>query len=214
VLFRTGSILSRFLLQLLFLFPVALLMFAGCASHPRTPPAEANPPTPAPVQSTPAQNTAIGAHGYALLSGLMGDEKNVSILRFIKHERPALKTLLMEIAATNRAAYKQLQAFAKADTSLNIKDKGLPVAEVATRDAIADFKQKAILSSKGKDLEIQLLLSQNEALTYGSHLAAVLAETEQNPERRQFLKSLTAGLSRLQRTVITMLQIGYAPPAS
>src|SRR5215813_12149544 len=48
-------------------------------------------------------------HGYALLAALCGDEKDVAKIRFLKRERPELKTLLQEIAETNRVAYQALQ---------------------------------------------------------------------------------------------------------
>jgi hypothetical protein len=112
--------------------------------------------------------TGQSDRGYALLAELCGDEKDLSKLRFLKRERPELKSLLQEIAETNRVAYETLQRFAKANPALNLKDTGLPAAEVAARKAISKFKEKAILSSKGKELEVELLLDQNEALTYGS----------------------------------------------
>jgi DNA-directed RNA polymerase subunit F len=151
-------------------------------------------------------------HGYALLADLSGDEKDVSKLRFLKRERPELKALLQEIASTNRVAYEALQKFAKADPALNLKDKGLPAAEVATREAISKSKEKAILSSKGKDLEVQLLLDQSEALTYGSHLASVIALAEPNPQRREFLQRLSVNFGVLQQRVLRMLSSGYTPP--
>jgi hypothetical protein len=151
-------------------------------------------------------------HGYALLADLCGDEKDVSKLRFLKRERPELKALLQEIAATNRIAYETLQKFAKAEPALDLKDLGLPAAEVAARKAISTFKEKAILSSKEKELEVQLLLDQNEALTYGSHLAGVIAQTEPDPHRREFLGQLAATLGRLQQRVLRMLSSGYSAP--
>jgi hypothetical protein len=150
-------------------------------------------------------------HGYALLADLCGDEKDVSKLRFLKRERPGLKALLQEIAATNRVAYDSLQRFANAEPALNLKDTGLPAAEVAARKAISKFKEKAILSSKGKELEVQLLLDQNEALTYGSHLAGVIAQSEPDSHRREFLEQLAAALGSLQQRVLRMLSSGYTP---
>jgi len=151
-------------------------------------------------------------HGYALLADLCGDEKDVSKLRFLKRERPELKALLQEIAETNRVAHDTLQRFAKAAPALNLKDTGLPAEEVAARKAISKFKEKTILSSKGKELEVQLLLAQNEALTYGSHLAGVIAQAEADPQRREFLEQLAATLGRLQQRVLRMLSSGYTPP--
>ena len=171
----------------------------GCATSNRTSKATTNPGA-----------GLADDHGYALLADLLGDEKNVSKLRFIKHERPELKALLQEIAGTNRIAYKTIQEFAKAGVNLN--DLGLPTAEVAARKAISKFKEKAILSSKGKDLEVQLLLDQNEALTYGSHLAGVIALTESDPQRRQFLEQLAVNLGKLQQRVLIMLSSSYTVP--
>ena len=94
-------------------------------------------------------------HGYALLFDLMGDEKDVAKLRFIKHERPELKELVKEISRTCAEAHKQLQAFGKADPGLNLKSLGLPAAEVETRKAIGKTKEKALLTDKNKEFEIQ-----------------------------------------------------------
>ena len=152
------------------------------------------------------------SYGYALLADLVGDERDVSRLRLIKRERSELKGLLQDIAGTNRVAYETLQRFAKADAALNLKDQGLPAAEVAARKAISKYKEKAILASKGKELELQVLLAQNEALTYGSHLAGVIALTEPDRQRRQFLEELAANLGKLQQRVVAMLSSCYRPP--
>jgi hypothetical protein len=153
-------------------------------------------------------------HGYALLADLCGNEKDVSKLRLLKRERPELNTLLREIAATNRVAYEALQKFAKSDRALNLKELGLAAEEVAARKAISDFKQNAILSSKGKELELQLLLDQNEALTYGSQLARVIAQAESDSQRRAFLEQLAASLARLQERVLRMLSSAYMPQSN
>jgi len=47
-------------------------------------------------------------HGYALLYDLVGGEKDLSKLRFIKQQRPELKALLQEIAQVNREAHSKL----------------------------------------------------------------------------------------------------------
>jgi hypothetical protein len=181
----------RPILYLLFGF---LLVGSGCQSS-----AASQNAGPRPVTGQ------VDNHGYALLADLCGDEKDVSKLRFLKRERPELKALLQEIAATNRIAHETLQRFAKADPALNLKDTGLPSTEVAARQAISKFKEHALLSSKGRDLELQLLLDQNEALTYGSHLAQVIAHTESEPRRREFLEQLAAALGRLQKKVLQTL---------
>lgn len=186
--------------------PLSLLLvamgLAGCESL-----RPANPP--------PAQpQLAAGEHGYALLFDLMGDEKDVAKLRFIKHERSELKELIKEISRTCDETHKQLEAFGKADAGLNLKSLGLPAAEIETRKAISKTKEKALLTDKNKEFEIQLLLSQSEALMYGAHLALVTGRTERLPERARFLEKFSAGLTLLQKKVVDMLLTNYSWPES
>lgn len=149
------------------------------------------------------------AEGYALLFKLLGDEKDVSKLRIIKHENPDLKELMKLISERSRAAYDLLEASAKHDANWNLKAEPIPAAEIETRKAISKTKTRQLLSSKGDEFELLLLLSQNEALTYGSHLTKVLADLETEPTRRKFLVQLESELENLQNRVIKMVASGY-----
>jgi len=143
----------------------------------------------------------------------MGDEKNVSKILWIKRDRPELKVLIKEISTRCGDAHKRLEAFGKADQSLNLKDLGLPADEMATRKAISKFKTKTLLADKGKEFEVQLLLSQNEALTYGAHLSKILVPIETQPDRAAFLNELSSELLRLQQKVCDMIVTNYSWPA-
>jgi hypothetical protein len=90
----------------------------------------------------------------------------------------------------------------------------LPPAEVETRSSISKAKGKALLAESGKDFELQLLLTQNEALTYGEHLAKTAAKMEANAARVEFLTSLATELSRHQQKVIAVLLANYTLQAS
>ena len=147
--------------------------------------------------------------GYALLFDLLSDEKDVAKIRFIKRPRPETTELLKQISDACSEAHGRLEGFAKVDKKLNLKDKRLPSAEVTTRDAIAKSKQKALLSSKGKELEIELLLSQAEALTYGSHLAKAISLGEKNSDRRVYLEQTSEKLSALRQKVGQVLSNHY-----
>ena len=148
-------------------------------------------------------------HGYALLYKLLGDEKDVSKLLIIKRERAELNELVKSISETAGRAHKQLEAFARADETLNLKDRGLPTPEEQTRAAIAKTRSKELLTEGGKDLEVQLLLTQNEALTYGAHLAQTLARTERDVARSRYFTDLAGELAQLQRKVGGMLLENY-----
>jgi len=144
-------------------------------------------------------------HGYALLYDLLGDEQNVSKLLIIKRDRPELKALVKQISEQAGKAHKELEKFAKHNRALNLKDMALPTGEVETRKSIAKEKAKQLLAEKGKDFEIALLLTQNEALTYGAHLAQTVARMETDPERNRFLQQLSSDLLDLRNKVVRML---------
>jgi hypothetical protein len=186
-------------LSFLLLALVAVLQF-GCRTAQR------------PVSGTQSSAANAPSQAHALLFGLLGDEKNVSKILIIKRERPELRALINEISQRAGKAHKELEAFAKSDRTLNLKDQGLPSAEVLTRKAIAKTRAKELLTESGKEFELRLLLTQNEALTYGAHLAATAAASDTLPNRRQMLQQLSTDLLQLQKKTVAMLLKNYASP--
>jgi hypothetical protein len=164
------------------------------------------PPTTDAAQSKAPTVTTNDHHGWALLYDLLGDEKNVSKLLIVKRDRPELKALVKQISDTAAKAHKEFEKFAKRDHTLNLKDTGLPPAELETRKSISKEKAKSLLAEKDKSFEIALLLTQNEALTYGAHLAQTVASFETNPDRNRFLQQLSAELLDLRNKVAAMLR--------
>jgi hypothetical protein len=142
--------------------------------------------------------------GYALLFKLLSDEKDVSKLLLIKHDNRALHELIKEISHVTGDAHKSLEKFAK-PAGINLQDQQLPAIETAARESISKEKAKQLLGSKGTDFQFRLLLTQNEALTYGRHLALALTRCETEAGRKQFLESLAARLDELQDRVMRML---------
>jgi hypothetical protein len=108
-------------------------LFSGCAIF-RPDPARNNVPITT-TNAIPANG--VRQNGYAILFDLLGDEKDVSMLRFIKREQPELKTLIADISRASASAYNRLEEFGKADPQLNLKNEGLPLAELATRKSIS-----------------------------------------------------------------------------
>jgi hypothetical protein len=180
--------------KLFILVGVVALGLAGCVSQKQPP------------RSTPQY---VDDHAYALLFDLLGDEKDVSKLLIVKHARPDLMVLVKEISRVAKEEHERLEAFGKADPNLDLKNPGLPVGEVETRKAIAKSKSKELLTEKGKAFEIRLLLSQSEALTYGAHLAQVIAAREINVERAESVRKSGNELNELQRRVFEMLLEHY-----
>lgn len=145
-------------------------------------------------------------NALALLDDLLGDEKNLSKILIIKHNSDELGKLVGDISKTAGDGAKMLESIAKTEPGLNLKATSLPSGEAAARKAISKTKEHELLHSKDAEFQFQLLLTQTEALNYGSHLAMVVAENESQPERtREFLR-LSAELRNLQERVLAMLR--------
>lgn len=151
----------------------------------------------------PTRNNAL-----ALLYDLMGDEKNLSKVLLIKHPSEQLRKLVKDISSAAGEGVKMLDSMAKKEPGLNLKQTDLPRGETATREAISKTKEHALLHSADAEFELQLLLTQTDALNYGAHLAQVAAANESEAESRQKLSSLSAQLTALQEQVVAMLRKG------
>jgi hypothetical protein len=171
-----------------------------------------SPKAKAPSGSNAAPSTRNNC--YSLLHQLLNDQKNVSLLRFIKREQDEVKSLVKQIATKSAAGAKLLEEFAKHDPSISLDNIGLPPGEAATREAIASTKKKELLGQTGDEFELTLLLTQTEALSYASHLAKVAGQNESNPERARALAGLSEEMQNLNHEVFTLLRSKTIPAAT
>src|ERR1035438_2839690 len=159
-----------------------------------------------PKARSPSGNSASTRNNcYSLLHQLLDEQKDVSILRFIKPEHSDVKNLVKRIATTSGTGARLLEEFAKDDPSISLDDIRLPPGELATRDAIASTKEKELLSQTGDEFELTLLLTQTEALSYAWHLAKVTGENEPQPERARALAGLSKDMQNLYQEVFVLL---------
>lgn len=172
--------------------PLLLSLALACAGSGRR--------EPAPVRAAPS------GHGYALLYELLGQERQVSMLLVVKGERDALERVIDDIAEVCADAYEELGELAEADPRLDLADTGLPAEERKTREAIAATRRDQLLAASGSELELQLLLAQNEALVYLTHLVDTLSRSEPDPARLAFVRALWKELARLQGDVGALLR--------
>ena len=162
------------------------------------------PPRPkSPSGSGAVQSTRNNC--YSLLHQLLHEQKDVSLLRFIKREHPDVKNLVKKIAAASGAAAKVIEGFASHDPSIKLDDIRLPSGETATREAIASTEKKELLSQTGDSFELTLLLTQAEALSYARHLAKVAGENESQSERARALAGMDEEMEKLYHEVFVML---------
>jgi hypothetical protein len=183
----------RIILPLLTMTLLAICFLTGCQS----------PKAMSPSGDHAAQSTRNNC--YSLLHQLLNEQKDVSLLRFIKPESSAVKNLMKKIAADSETGAKLLEAFAKDDPSIQLDDLRLPPGEVAPRDAIAATKEKELLSQTGDTFELTLLLTQTEALSYAWHLAEVTGQNEPQPERARALAGISEDMQNLYHEVFTLL---------
>ena len=141
----------------------------------------------------------------SLLHQLLDEQKDVSMLRFIKREHSDVKTLIKKIAAQSAVGAKLLEELASHDPLINLDDIRLPPGETATRDAIASTKKKELLGKSGDAFELTLLLTQTEALSYAWHLAKVAGENEPQPDRARALAGVSDDMENLYHEVFAML---------
>jgi hypothetical protein len=168
-------------------------VLTGCQSPKATPPAG----------SSAAQVTRNNC--YSLLHQLLDQEKDVSLLRFIKREPDDVKILVKKIAANCAVGAQLLEEFAKDDPSIRLDDIRLPPGEAATRDAIGSAKKKELLGQSGTEFELTLLLTQAQALSYGWHLAKVAGENEPQPDRARALAGVSEDMRNLYQEVFVLL---------
>ena len=119
---------------------------------------------------------------------------------------------MSDISRVSGEAYQRLEDFGKADPKLNLKNEGLPLAELAARKSISTMKTRLLLHSKGAEFELQLLLSQTEALVYGASLAQVTAASETDSPRAIYLRETADRLLQLDNRVLQMLLNRYENP--
>jgi len=149
----------------------------------------------------PTRNNAL-----ALLDELLNEEKHVSKLLMIKRESPELNRLIKSISETAGRGADRLKALAKKNPGHYLAATALPPGETATRESIAKVKQHLLLHSSGGEFEFQLLLTQAQALNYGSHLAKVAAANEPQPAVARELSALSARLNDLLEQVLAMMR--------
>ncbi len=186
----------------LFAFLLLSAVLAGCRS----------PKAPAPAEGSASPGTRNNC--YSLLHQLLNDQKNVSLLRFIKREQEDVKNLVKKIAANSGAGAKLLEEIARRDPSIRLDVQRLPPGEAATREAIGATKKHQLLHQSGGEFELTLLLTQTEALSYAAHLAKVAAANEPHPDRARAVAGISEDMLNLYQEVFTLLRARTRPPGA
>jgi hypothetical protein len=188
-------------------FSITLLLVgisSGCiSSKPAQSPTRSDSATETNLQ---AVHPATRDNAIALLYELLNDEQHLSKILIIKSESPALKQVVKDISDAAANGVKVMTSLEKGNPALEKGQNGLPAGEKAAREAIAKASRNQLLESSGSEFELQLLLTQVQGLRYGSHLARVIAENEQIPERVLAYKKVSVQLKMLEEQVVGMIR--------
>ncbi|MDD1641177.1 MAG: hypothetical protein LUQ68_06665 [Methylococcaceae bacterium] len=171
---------------------VCVLIFAGCDSVQDK----------IPVVSTRYRECN---EGYALLYELTRQEQNVDKILMVKNANEKVSAEIKKIAQIFGQAHDQLDAFAKQYPRLRFETTRLPTLEKKTRDSIESQTTKTLLFSSGRNFELQLLLTQVQALQYAAHLAKELGGMDDSQNRKSFLNQFSKQCEQRHQHVIELL---------
>ncbi len=153
-----------------------------------------------------ASKIEVRNNAASLLADLLGDEKNVDKLLLIKHNSKALGELIKSISKTADDGDKDLETLARNDKSLNLHALQLPPGEVETRKSIAKTKEHELILGTGEKFQTNLLLTQWDAMDYGSHLAKIAAENSSSPEQEKVFHHLDESMTALMDRVVVAIR--------
>jgi hypothetical protein len=142
----------------------------------------------------------------SLLAQLLDEEKNVSKVLIIKHGSRELSGLIKTISTAAADGAKRLKGLAQDDPRLELTRQELPAGEKATRKAEGKTDEHELLFSSGADFEFALLLTQAQALNYGSHLAKVAADNSADPKEVDTFRTMSGTLNQLLTQVTAMMR--------
>jgi len=184
----------------LLLFCLVAGLLSGVANARKSPPKDSK------SDEDKKDKIEVRNNAASLLADLLGDEKNVSKILIIKHNSAELGRLIKSISKTAGSESDKLEALAKDDPTLNLHALQLPPGEIATRAAISKTKEHELIFSSGEKFELNLLLTQTNALDYGSHLAKIAAENASSKEQQQTFHAFDVTLNRLFQQVVALLR--------
>ena len=153
-----------------------------------------------------SRETRARNEGYSLLYRLMSQESDAGKLLAIKHAPSQVADLVNGIASTCGQAKKELELFHEKDRHLNLEMTNLPEIEQKTRAAIESTETKQLLFSSGKKFEVRFLFTQAQAMNYAAHLAKVLHDQEDNPDRKKSLATLSERCAVLHDRAMDLLK--------
>jgi hypothetical protein len=172
---------------------LASATYCGCSTGAST--------RPQATSATDSKNQELLNNSASLLDDLLKDEKNLNKILLIKGHSKELGDLVDSISQAASDGENQLKVLAQNDPEVVLDSLELPAGEQAARKAIAKTKEHDLLFSSGDNFAFNLLITQMDALSYGSHLAEIVAENVPRSDQARQFHSLATALDRLMGQV-------------
>lgn len=202
---QAAALLAPLLAPLLALLAV-VLAGPGCATAP---PGSTSPSNPdADVQPVAVNTPQSG--GYGLLYDTLSQQAGVNKLLWIKFEDQRVGDRVRRIASDCRDLRDTLDAWAKADPSVNLDMPELPEAETQARTWIAKHTGTRLLLDGKSHFQPRLLLTQAEASIYLAGLCQHLAQVEPHEDRAKRLRQARDTMLDHRSAIVELLAITAA----
>lgn len=177
------------------LFAIAL---AGCSM-----------PGPRPAQEAPPSDPESVNAGYTLLYTIVSRQKHTDKLLIVKRVSPQVKQMIKEISVAAGKIDADLKRFASRDPRIELDRRVLPLIEAKQRESAVFERGLQFLGTSGKPFERLLLLTQAGLLTTERHVARVMRDSEQHPERKEFWKQTVKTFDELYVRLLKLLEDEY-----
>ncbi|WOO43102.1 hypothetical protein [Rubellicoccus peritrichatus] len=146
------------------------------------------------------------SYGYALLYGVVSQNKNVDKLLWIKNPGKPVETWVNDIASLSAKVNDQLETWHEDGTIQNLKDMGLPPTEVEARARATSRTRGDLLLSNGIDLRVDLIVAQLKALGYCADLSYAMAKETSNSAIQKQLNSWQSEFTKLNAKGMSLLK--------
>jgi hypothetical protein len=136
--------------------------------------------------------------GYSQFYSFCGQEKNLSLLNFVKTTTPEIADYEKRISETATRDMAILTKFAANTQALRLDTVSLSSFETSVRHSMdADREHRLIFGASGASYSEAVLMTQCEATNYGLHVAKILSQIDPNSDRAAAMNRIFEHWSRL-----------------
>ena len=150
---------------------------------------------------TSASDALERSAGLTLLRDVLARNARVDGILMFKTVDPPVKTLIGDIASSCSRLRDRLDDWARVEDAVDLEATGLPAVEARARALREEWMTRTLLGSSGMEFQLNLLVSQVQALGYASALAEAAAEREPKAARAEDLRHMARTLQDLASRV-------------